>query len=97
VRDVAAGAVARDEEARGVAVLGQPRLLLLPGRRAGAAGGRHGPDERGPGVVVGGGCSGARRKSTDTAAARAADTSAFRKRKYCVEKAELTAKAPPWK
>nr|CAB3494284.1 unnamed protein product [Digitaria exilis] len=43
------------------------------------------------------GCSGARRKSTETATARDAETSALRKREWVAEKAEWTEKAPPWK
>ncbi|XBH92575.1 hypothetical protein VPH35_083670 [Triticum aestivum] len=44
VRDVGAGAVPRDEQLRGVAVVGDPAVLR-----------RGSPPERGPGVVVGGG------------------------------------------
>ncbi len=55
-RNVCTGAVASDEDARGIAVLHQPRLWAA-GRQAA----RHRPAERRPIVVVGGGerCAGA--------------------------------------
>jgi hypothetical protein len=60
VRDVGAGAVARDEETRGVAVLrpaSHGSASAVSGREPDGprAAARHGPAERGPGVVVGGG------------------------------------------